>query len=115
MKTRYMSCEAAEKDCPDDGTIHALPGVARYEDYYVVALPEQVIMKKIPQTVSIRNSKFWNSCHLIIGDECVVLYASVHRAYRVIEKKLDISKIEIREYLQGHRTPTEFWGNKNIK
>jgi hypothetical protein len=117
MKTRYMTYEAAEKDCPANGHIHALPGINRLEDYYVIGT-DKPYKRLIPQTISIKHSKFWNACHFIWRDDCV-LYASAHRVQRIITmiKSGELTEIdsETRQYLQGHRTPSEYWHKKTNK
>ena len=110
MKKWYLSYDQAVKDCPQNGTIHCLPGVSRFEDYYVIALDHEKIIRKCSMTFSKKHSKFWNACHLMIGNKCI-LFCSLHRAQKIIARNIPVTD-EVIEYLQGHRTPQEFWNKK---
>ena len=120
MKTKikqwYLNREHAKRDAAnatnETGVEYIVHPLNRgWKNYYIVASVEDVVIRLMPQTDSKRLTKFWNSCNFIFKGT-LVRGASIRRVHSFLRKKKDLDGEAI-EYLQGHRTPAEYWG-KNI-
>lgn len=73
-------------------------------DYYYVINEQDIFVRLIPQSTSRSTTKFCKLVHSgrLIEDASIYRVAAFLKSKRVLDK-------EAEEYLQGHRTPQEYW------
>jgi hypothetical protein len=89
--------------------IVVLPGYARFEDYYVVLPKGGTMRRKIPQNKAKRKYGVYD-IEYYIGDWGFIPARS-SRLNHFIRVGRPMTP-EASEYLQGYRTPQEYWGHK---
>ena len=109
MKAFYLTADAAEMDCPEGWHVVALPGHSRWNDYYVLVEYGKTVTRVIPQSEAHRKYGVWDIVYYI-GDWGFIP-ARKCRLESFIRSGRPITD-DAREYLQGHRTPSEFWTGK---